>query len=143
MGFKFVILWTDVALWALFVAMLGYGWRVARHDALRTTWRRVLRDAPALCSALVLGLFVGVTALDSVHFRRALASSDGQAAGRTFYDNRTESLLDLLLARQLRMAETTYSAPLAYRAITKQTVTRDGQPVRELPRLIQIGRAHV
>ena len=142
MGFKFVILWTDVALWALFVAMLGYGWRVARHDALRTTWRRVLRDAPALCSALVLGLFVGITALDSVHFRRALAPSDGQAAGLTFYDNRTESLLDLLLARQVQMAETTYSAPLAYRAITKQTVTRDGQPVRELPRLIH-GGAHL
>ena len=60
MGFKFVILWTDVALWALFAGLIGYGFRVLRHDTLRATWGRVLRDAPALCSSLVLLLFVGV-----------------------------------------------------------------------------------
>jgi peptide/nickel transport system permease protein len=142
MGFKFVVLWTDVALWALFAAMLGYGIRVARHDALRVTWRRVFRDAPAVCSALVMLLFIAVTVLDSVHFRRALQSSAAQAAGQVFYDTRTESLLDLALARQLAMRETTYSAPLGWRAITKQTVTRDGQTLRELPRLL-FGGAHL
>ena len=136
MGFKFVILWTDVALWALFASLIGYAWRVSRHDTLRATWRRVLRDAPALCSSMLLLLFVGVTALDSVHFRRGLAVSAGQPAGQQFFDTRTESLLDLALARQIAMRETTYSAPLGYRAITKQTVNRDGQSVRELPRLL-------
>ena len=142
MGFKFVILWTDVALWALFAAIVGYAWRVSGHDTLRATWRRVLRDAPALCSAFVLGLFVAVTALDSVHFRRELAAASGQAAGQVFYDTRTESLLDVVLARQIGMRETTYSAPLGYRAITKETVTRDGQTLRELPRLL-FGGAHL
>ncbi len=142
MGFKFVILWTDVALWLLFATLIGYGFRVVRHDTLRATWRRVLRDAPALCSSLVLLLFVGVTALDSVHFRRALPPADGQPAGSQFYDTRTESLLDLALARQIGMRETTYSAPLGWQAITKQTVTRDGQSVRELPRLLH-GGAHL
>ena len=139
MGFKFVILWTDVALWLLFATLIGYGFRVVRHDTLRATWRRVLRDAPALCSSLVLLLFVSVTALDSVHFRRALAPAAGQPAGTQFFDTRTESLLDLALARQIGMRETTYSAPLAWQAITKQTVTRDGQSVRELPRLLHGG----
>jgi len=142
MGFKFVILWTDVALWALFASLIGYAWRVSRHDTLRATWRRVLRDAPALCSSMLLLLFVGVTALDSVHFRRGLAASAGQPAGQQFFDTRTESLLDLALARQIAMRETTYSAPLGYRAITKQTVNRDGQSVRELPRLLH-GGAHL
>ena len=142
MGFKFVVLWTDVALWVLFATLIGYGIRVARHETLRATWRRVLRDAPALCSGLVLGLFMLVTALDSVHFRRALPPAEGQAAGRVFYDTRTESLLDLVLARQLAMRESTYSAPLAYLAITKQTVTRGGQTLRELPRLAY-GGAHL
>ena len=100
MGFKFVVLWTDVALWVLFAALLGYVWRVSRHDTLRATWRRVLRDAPALCSLLVLVGFIAITALDSVHFRRVLAAAVGQPAGTTFYDTRTESLLDLVLARQ-------------------------------------------
>jgi peptide/nickel transport system permease protein len=142
MGFKFVILWTDVALWTLFALLLGYGVRVVRHDTLRATWRRVLRDGPALCSSLVLLLFVGITALDSVHFRLALAAAEGQPAGTQFFDTRTESLLDLVLARQIGMRETTYSAPLAWQAITKQTVTRDGQAVRELPRLLH-GGAHL
>jgi len=142
MGFKFVVLWTDVALWAMFAAMLGYGWRVSRHETLRASWRRVLRDAPALCSALVLLGFVAITALDSVHFRRVLAAVDGQRAGTTFYDTRTESLLDRLLSRQIEMRETTYSAPLAYRAITKQTVTTAGEVRRELPRLLH-GGAHL
>ena len=142
MGFKFVVLWTDVALWVLFAALLGYVWRVSRHDTLRATWSRVLRDAPALCSLLVLAGFIAITALDSVHFRRVLAPADGQPAGTTFYDTRTESLLDLVLARQIEMRETTYSAPLGYRAITKQTVTIDGEVRRELPRLLH-GGAHL
>ncbi len=139
MGFKFVILWTDVALWALFAAIVGYGWRAAHHATLRATWRRVLRDAPALCSSLVLLLFVGITVLDSVHFRRGLPAAAGQAAGTTFFDTRTESVLDLVLARQIGMRETTYSAPLGYQAITKQAVTRDGVALRELPRLLHGG----
>jgi peptide/nickel transport system permease protein len=135
MAFKFVLLWTDAALWLLFVALIGYAWRVAHSDNLRATWHKVLRDPAALCSALVLLMFLAVTALDSVHFRRQLTASAGQAAGQVFYDSRTESLLDLALSRQLAMRETTYSEPLAYLAYGKQIVTRNGQPVREFPRL--------
>ena len=101
MGFKFVLLWTDVALWLLFAALVGYVLHVRRSAPLRATWLKVLRDPAALCSALVLVLFLAVTALDSVHFRRALPAAPGQAAGQVFYDNRAESLLDLALARQL------------------------------------------
>jgi peptide/nickel transport system permease protein len=142
MGFTFVILWTDVALWTMFAAILGYGWRVSRHPHLRATWTKVLRDPAALCSGLVLLLFVGVTALDSVHFRRALPSAAGVANGKVFYDSRTESLLDVALSRQLAMRESSYSAPLAYLALTKQSITRDGQVTRDFPRL-QHGGAHL
>ena len=31
MAFKLVVLWTDAALWALFVALAGYAWRVVRQ----------------------------------------------------------------------------------------------------------------
>ncbi|NRF70073.1 ABC transporter permease [Aquincola sp. S2] len=142
MDFKFVLLWTDVALWALFVALIGYGVRVTRAPHLRATWEKVLRDPAALCSALVLLLFLGVTALDSVHFRRALAASAGQAADKSFYDPRAESLLDLVLERQIRMRESTYSQPLAYLATIKQTFMRNGDPVRDYPRL-EHGGAHL
>lgn len=135
MDFKFVLLWTDVALWALFAALAGYAWRVSRSPQLRATWGKVARDPGALCAGLVLLLFLGVTALDSVHFRRALAPAQGQAAGQVFYDARAESLLDLLLARQLAMRESSYSEPLACHGFSKQAVEREGVSVREFPRL--------
>ena len=142
MGFKFVLLWTDAALWVLFAALAAYVWRVVRSPQLRVTWDRVLRDPAALSAALVLGCFLLVTALDSLHFRRALPPVAGQAAGQTFYDSRTESLLDLALARQIGMRESSYSEPLAYLAFNKQAVTRDGEAVREFPRLA-FGGAHL
>ena len=142
MGIKFVLLWTDAALWLLFVALVGYGIRVARAPHLRATWAKALRDPAAMCSAVVLLAFLVVAALDSVHFRRALSPSSAQAAGTVFYDARTESLLDAVLARQLEMRESSYSAPLAYVAHNKQTTTVNGQPVRDYPRL-EFGGAHL
>ena len=142
MNFKFVLLWTDVALWLLFATLVGYGWRVARHENLRATWAKVLRDPAAMCSALILLLFLGVAALDSLHFRKALPPSPGQAPDRVFFDNRVQSLLDLALARQIGMRESTYSEPLAYLALTKESVTRNGQVSREYPRLVH-GGAHL
>ena len=147
MTFKFVLLWTDAALWAMFFAIAAYAFRVSRHDHLRATWRKVLLDPAALCAGFVMLLFMAVTMLDSLHFRRALPSSAASVAAgkgevKVFYDSRTESVLDLVLAKPLAMRETSYSQPLAYLATTKQTVTRDGKTLREFPRLIH-GGAHL
>ncbi len=142
MGFKPVVLWTDVALWLLFAAIGAYAWRVLRDATLRISWHKVMRDPAALCSALVLALFVLVTMADSVHFRRVLDASAGQAADRTYYSTRTESLLDMLLARQLAMREISYSEPLATHGLNKLTIARDGVQVREYPRLLH-GGAHL
>ncbi|MBE7418589.1 MAG: ABC transporter permease [Ideonella sp.] len=142
MGFKFVFLWTDLALWALIAAVSLYGWRVWRQPSLRATWRVALRDAATVGAGAVLLLFLCVTALDSVHFRRALPPAPGQAAGTTFYETRTESLLDLVLARPLAMRESSYSRPLATHGLLKQNLERNGQSVRETPRL-QFGGAHL
>lgn len=142
MGFKLVLLWTDVALWVLFAALLVYVLRLRSHPTLRANWVKVLRDPGALSAGFVLGLFLLVTALDSVHFRRALPASEGMAAGQQFYDTRTESLLDLALARQVAMRETSYSHPLAYLGLNKESVEVDGAVTRDFPRL-QHGGAHL
>lgn len=141
-GFKFVLLWTDVALWLMFFAVTAYAVRVRRSPQLRATWGKVLHDPAALGSAFLLLLFVGITMLDSVHFRRALPPAPGQEAGKVFYDTRTESLLDLVLARQIQMREASYSEPLAWRGFAKQPIERDGKTVREYPRL-EHGGAHL
>ncbi|WAC70756.1 ABC transporter permease [Roseateles sp. SL47] len=139
MGFKFVVLWTDAALWALMAVLLAYVLRLVRRPHLRTHWQRVLRDPAALSAGVVLLLFIGVTALDSVHFRRALPDSP---SGQRFYETRTESLLDVVLARQLEMRETSYSAPLAYTGFNKDSVVHGSEVVREFPRLAY-GGAHL
>ena len=120
MGFKLVILWTDVALWAMVACLAAYGLRVRRLATLRDTWARVLRDPVAASAAVVMALFLGLTMVDSVHFRVVLPGKD------VFYDTRTLSLLDVALARQIEMRETSYSMPLSYRGFNKETQATDG-----------------
>ena len=49
---------------------------------LRDTWGKVFADAPSLCAALVIALFLIVTLLDSVHYRRALPPIRDGRGGR-------------------------------------------------------------
>jgi peptide/nickel transport system permease protein len=110
---------------------------------LAATWAKVGRDAPALCAGIVLALFALVTLFDSVHFRRALAPAVGAPAGApTFYSTQTESLLDALLAEQVRTREANYSEPLAYLGFNTEVVERDGKAARDYPRLVH-GGAHL
>jgi peptide/nickel transport system permease protein len=140
---KIVFLWTDVVLYAMVLLLVWYGWRIAINANLRSTWDKVLRDPAALSAAIVLVLFAAVTLLDSVHFRRALAAAPSANAGAAVsYAPTTESLLDVLLARQVATRETGYSQPLAYKGFTKEPMDRGGQPVREFPRL-KFGGAHL
>ena len=137
---KFVLLWTDLALWLLAAAGLAYAWRVAGQAHLRANWRRVLRDPVAACAGLVMGLLFLVALADSVHLRRALPA---EGAGPVAYDTRTLSLLDLLLARPLAMREVSYSLPLATHGFNRETVVdAQGRAVRDYPRL-QWGGAHL
>ncbi|WOB06195.1 ABC transporter permease [Piscinibacter gummiphilus] len=138
MGFKLVFLWTDVALYVLALALAAYVWHVRRQPTLQANWKKVMLDPAALSAGVLLVLFGLVTALDSVHFRRALPPQGGQV----YYDTRTMSLLDVVLARQIEMREATYSAPLGTHGISKESVNVDGQTVRQYPRL-KFGGAHL
>ena len=140
---KLVLLWTDVVLYAMVLLLIWYAWRVRVNPNLRANWMRVARDPAALCAGIVLALFALVTLVDSVHFRRALVpSADAPAGTATFYATSTESLLDAALARQVQMRESGYSEPLAYQGFNMQAFERDGQPVRDFPRL-GFGGAHL
>ena len=139
---KFVLLWTDAVLWLLVIALAWYGWHVRRNANLRDTWSKVFADAPSLCSALVIALFLVVTLLDSVHYRRALPPSATATAGSVAYDTRTTSLLDGVLAGLVQSREASYSVPLATVGFTKETRDVGGQPARIFPRLVH-GGAHL
>ena len=141
---KPVLLWTDAAVWLLFASGVGYTVMVLRSAGLRRSWRRVFADAPALASSVVLSLCLAVTLLDSIHWRAALPTVAGAAAGAPVaYDVRTRSLLDLLLDRVEASREKSYSRPLAAEGFLKESTTlADGRVVRVAPRLVH-GGAHL
>lgn len=139
---KIVILWTDAAVWLMLAALLAYGVAEWRTPEKRQRWGRVFRDGAALASSIVLLLALGVTLLDSVHYRPLLPPAPGAVPGPPAYDTRTRSLLDALLADLVDARESTYSKPLAYVGFTKESVVVGGEVQRVAPRL-QFGGAHL
>lgn len=140
---KFIFLWTDIALFALVLAVIGYAWHASRSLALRATWRKVTRSAPAMCSAVILIVFVAIGLLDSIHFQKRLPPVAGvPATAAPVYSPTVVSLLDVLLEdTALAKREKTYSAPLAYQQFTKESILKDGgETVRDFPRLRFGGR---
>ena len=139
---KFVMLWTDATVWALVVFMIAYAVMVMRSPNLKASWRKVFRDAPALCSSLILALCLVVTVADSVHYRLALKPAAGTPAGVVAYDTVTRSGLDWVLSDLVASREVTYSRPLDYLSYRRDTVSINGQLQRVSPRLLH-GGAHL
>jgi len=134
---QLVILWTDAALWLIVAGAWLLAWRGRRA---RANWARVGSNKPAMCAAVVLAAFVLVALLDSLHYRPLLAPAPGAPPA---YAPTVKSALDALFSGSvLTQAEKTYSAPLATRQFTKETLLVDGVPVRDFPRL-RVGGAHL
>jgi peptide/nickel transport system permease protein len=127
-----VVLWTDALLFALVLAAVAAGFYVRRREYLMLAWRRVAGDGLGMGAATVLALFVVVGLLDSLHFRPRL---EGEG-GKVVWSVEVESALDVLAAPLRLHVEKTYSAPLAWRLFSKETLERpDGSQVRDFPRL--------
>jgi peptide/nickel transport system permease protein len=136
---KFVLLWTDAAVWLLVMALAAYVVHVRRTPNLAANWRKVFSNAPALASSVVLLACLFVTLADSVHYRSALPPVAAAAAGSVAYDTRTRSLLDAALAGLVESRETTYSRPLDTVSFTKES---GDAGERIAPRLLH-GGAHL
>jgi len=140
---KFVFLWTDFVLWLVVASIVVYIWRVRHNVRARANWSHVLRSAPAMCAAVVLGVFIAIALLDSVHFRARLPAIEGAAANaQVAYATRTTSIFDRLMSHAIESREKTYSVPLAYWSFQKETQVIDGKEVRSNPRLA-FGGAHL
>jgi peptide/nickel transport system permease protein len=148
-----VVLWTDALVYLLVVSVAGFAWYVRRHEHLRAPWWRVAQTPAAMSALVVLGVFILVGLLDSLHFRLALPAAPGTRADRTAspmvaYAVEVKSALDLLLSSIANRPERTYSAPLATHAYAKETVEaqgeggKPGKQLRDYPRLTY-GGAHL
>jgi peptide/nickel transport system permease protein len=139
---KFVLLWTDAAIWLLVFAVVVYAVTVVRRPELARNWAKVFRNAPALASSIVLLVCLVITLADSVHYRPLLPQAAGVANQNVAYDSRTRSVLDALLGDLVATREATYSRPLSYLSFTKESVVVAGEVKRVAPRLV-FGGAHL
>jgi peptide/nickel transport system permease protein len=139
MSFMPVILWTDALIFALLAAAGALVWFIRRHEHLRSPWRLVAQRPMTMGAALVLGVFVMIGLLDSLHYRERLADSPADAPQ---YSVEVLSVFDALVNGLRTRQEKTYSAPLAMQLYAKEFVERDGATVRDYPRL-QYGGAHL
>lgn len=139
MPFKPEILWTDALIWLLVAVIAIFAWHVRRHEHLRAPWRKVAHSRSGMSAATVLLAFIVVGLLDSLHYRPVLPDS----AGRRVYAVEVLSVFDLAAGPLRTQKETTYSAPLATRLFTRETVVGgDGREARVYPRL-KYGGAHL
>jgi peptide/nickel transport system permease protein len=139
MSFMPVILWTDALIFALLVLVLALVWFIRRQEHLRAPWRKVAQRPMAVGAALVLGVFVVIGLLDSLHYRARLADSPADAPQ---YSVEVLSVFDALVSELRSRPEKTYSAPLAMQLYAKEFTERDGATVRDYPRL-KYGGAHL
>ena len=133
-----VVLLTDFFLFLLLVGIGVYSVLVLRSPHLRTAWRSVIQRRSGAISAVVLGFFVSITILDSLHFHPRLEQPTEQAT----HSNEILSVFDLLVGPMRTQVERTYSAPFAWRSHSKEAIEVQGHMVRDYPRL-EYGGAHL
>ena len=134
-----VILWTDGLIFALLAGIAVLVWTIRRQPHLRAPWQAVARRPMAVGAALVLAVFVVIGLLDSLHYREKLPDSPADAP---HYSVEVLSVFDALVGELRTQQEKTYSEPLAMQLYAKEFVERDGQTVRDYPRL-KFGGAHL
>ncbi|MCG6896171.1 MAG: ABC transporter permease [Thiocapsa sp.] len=142
MPFLPVVLWTDGLVYVLLGLMAAFALYASRHEHIRAPWRRVVRARVGVATIVVLGFYVAVGLLDTVHFRLKLPQPAEAGAGVQFAPE-VLSLLDLALAGLRERQEKTYSAPFATHLFVKEAIEQpDGSLVRDFPRLDH-GGAHL
>jgi peptide/nickel transport system permease protein len=129
------LLLTDVLIWLLVFGVLAYARGVIKSPLSRASWGLVFQSKIASASLVILLLAVVITLLDSVHLRLNVEQ-------QSRYANPIISVLDVALGPLAYEREKSYSAPLATRALSKETMELNGKPVRDYARL-QFGGAHL
>ncbi|HXE39333.1 MAG TPA: ABC transporter permease [Azonexus sp.] len=137
-GFQIVVLWSDILIWLLVAAGIGFGLLIAKNPPLLAAWRRVGANRVGMASATVLLAFVLIGLLDSLHYR---VQMDGKAGQKVTYAIEVLSLLDVIAAPLRLRNEKTYSEPFATRLYAKETIDLPGGgTVRDYPRLKHGGK---
>lgn len=136
-----VLLWTDILIFLLLAAVIAFALFARRREHLRAPWRQVGRGSVAMATLVVLGIYVAIGLLDSMHYKARLPGDS--RAGAVVYSSEVLSVFDWLVSHLRHMQEKTYSAPFATHLFVKETIeSADGAVTRTYPRL-QFGGRHL
>ena len=127
------LLWTDIMVWILILALLVWGWVVSRSPQVKKQWHTIFRSPVAMASAIVLIFYLFFTLLDSVHmrFHPENGSAKNNASQHVQYTGEMVSLLDLLFSHTIEQTERTYSAPFATHEYAKSIVVDENDVTRQ------------
>ncbi|MFT7128353.1 MAG: peptide/nickel transport system permease protein, partial [Gammaproteobacteria bacterium] len=135
-----VILWTDILIYALVVAISFFFWNLRKDLITRERWSQVFSSRLGMVSFVVIAFYILVALLDSLHFRDSLESVEGQASDKVYYGNNVRSALDTVLGDMSTVHERTYSAPFALNSFEKVNLVDDqGVSYRDFPALEHAG----
>lgn len=135
---RFVMLWSDLFFWLLFVLSGTLFLRAyIKKPLFSENMHRLLGRPVAVFCLTVLFFFCLIALIDSIHFRLSLPATDNQT--ETIYQIEPISALDWLLSPLGDQKETTYSAPFSIYSATKETQETGLGVSRVYPRLIYAG----
>ena len=89
----FTLLWTDIMVWILIVALISWGWVISRSKQVKLQWVTIYKSGIAMASATILLFYLFFTLLDSVHLRLA-KETEGKNAQVQY--GQMVSLLDMM-----------------------------------------------
>lgn len=137
---KFSPLLTDWLFYFLIVMMFCFFLSIHRNATLLEPWKKVIQKPLNMAVILLLSAFVLVTTLDSVHVEIFPNHPMAKNYPNTYGAGQTRSLLDFFTKEAIEHQETSYSAPFALFAFTKENVTQNAKITRDYPRLHYAGQ---
>ena len=138
---KPLLLWSDVLVYLLVIALTLFFFRLRRDPQTRQRWGQVFGTRLGMVTFTVIMAYVGIALLDSLHFRKALEAAEGVNSTEIFYDNKVTSVLDVMLGGMGDRFERTYSAPFALKSFEKKNMKDEqGRAFRDFPPLEHAGQ---
>lgn len=130
-----IILWSDALIFFLGIITLLGILMLTRQKLWRDNFKHVFYKPLSLTAALVLGVYVFIGFIDSIHFQPQYKTENSNKDTGVSTSIAIESVLDKLLKPLNQPLETTYSAPFALYAFTKELQFSAQGEQRVYPRL--------
>lgn len=141
MSFLPVFLWTDILIFLLVAVIAVAAFYIRTQPHLSTPWKSVIKRKRGMISVMILGVYIIVGLLDSLHYRPALDATKN--AKEVYYSSEVFSVFDWLVLPLKQQLEKTYSAPFADRLFVKEIQTMDDGSINyDYPKL-KYGAAHL